>query len=36
MSELFARPVGWIMLATAALLMLIGTLWIRGIMRIRY
>lgn len=36
MTELFARPVGWIMLATAALLMLIGTLWIRGMMRVRY
>jgi tight adherence protein B len=36
MNELFTRPVGWIMLAAAALLMLIGTLWIRAIMRVRY
>jgi tight adherence protein B len=36
LSELFARPAGWIMLAIAALLMLIGTLWIRTIMRVRY
>jgi tight adherence protein B len=36
MSELFVRPVGWIMLAVAALLMLVGTLWIRTIMRVRY
>jgi tight adherence protein B len=36
MNELFVRPVGWIMLAAAALLLLTGTLWIRRILRVRY
>jgi tight adherence protein B len=36
MNELFASPVGWMMLAAAALLILVGTLWIRTIMRVRY
>lgn len=33
---LFTEPVGWIMLAVAAVLMLTGTLWIRRLVRIRY
>lgn len=33
---LFAEPIGWIMLAVAAVLMLTGTLWIRRLVRIRY
>ena len=36
MNELIERPIGWIMLAAAALLLLTGTLWIRQIMRVRY
>ena len=33
---LFTQPIGWVMLAVAAVLMLTGTLWIRRLVRIRY
>lgn len=36
MNELFVRPLGWLMLAIAAVLMLIGTTVIRRMLRVRY
>jgi tight adherence protein B len=36
LSELFGQPIGWLLLATAAVLLLVGTLLIRRMVRIRY
>jgi len=36
LSDLFGQPIGWLMLATAAVSLLVGTLLIRRMVRIRY
>jgi Flp pilus assembly protein TadB len=36
MDELFTNPIGWVMLATSAALLVAGTVVIRRMLRVRY